>query len=75
MQCDPGAGIRPALDPALIQFFSIQLMPTADGGMAVTVVATVCEHEGELESVDLGWRTAGTIDEALAVIRDAVSIH
>jgi hypothetical protein len=67
------AGVsRPAVDPNVIQFYSIELVPTADGRVAVGIVATLCEHEGELEGMDLGSYRVGSIDDALAVIRDAI---
>lgn len=52
-QAEPGRN-RPAIDPNLIQFYSIELMPTAYGRVAVGIMATLCEHEGELEGMDLG---------------------
>ncbi len=61
-----------ALNRARIQFFSIDLSPTADGRFAVGVLATICEHEGELEGMHLGSQYVDTIDDALQVIRHAV---
>lgn len=62
--------------PDLIQFYSIELSPTADGRLAVGIMATLCEREGELDGMDLGWHRVNSIDDALAVIRDAVTpIH
>lgn len=63
---------RATVNPALIQFFEIQLAPIADGRLAVGILATVCEREGELEAMDLGSHRVDTIDDALAVIRRAV---
>ena len=63
----------PPADPlSLIQFYSIELMPTADGCFSVGVVATICEREGELESMEMASERVTTIDEALAVIREAL---
>ena len=64
---------RRNLRPDLIQFFSIELSHTADGRLAVGILATICEHEGELEGMDLGFHRVNSIDDALAVIRDAVT--
>lgn len=63
----------PCIPPHLIQFYSIELFPTADGCFAVGIVATLCEREGELEGMDLGNHRVSSIDDALAVIRGAVA--
>jgi hypothetical protein len=60
-------------DPAHIQFFSVNLMHTADGRVSVGVMATLCEDEGKLEGIDFGSHLVDSLDEALAVIRDAVT--
>lgn len=60
------------VSPDSIQFYSIELFPTADGRVAVGILATVCEEEGVLEGTDLGSHRVDSIDEALAVIRRAV---
>lgn len=60
----------------IIQFYSIELTPTADGRVYVDVMATICEREGELDGMDLGSRYVATIDEALGLVRDAIaSVH
>lgn len=64
--------VRAIVNPALIQFFEIQLSPIADGRLAVGIIATICENEGELEGMDLGSHRVDSIDDALAVIRRAV---
>jgi hypothetical protein len=56
-----------------IQFFSIELMPLYDGRLSVGVMATLCEDDGELEGMDLGSHRVASLDEALAVIRDAIT--
>jgi hypothetical protein len=67
------ADARPAFaPPSIVQFYSIQIAPSADGRMFVGVEATVCEHEGELESVDMGSERVGSLDEALTAIRVAL---
>jgi hypothetical protein len=59
-----------------VQFYSIELAPTTDGMIAVNVIATLCEQEGELEGMDLGASKVRTIDDALEVIRQAfVHVH
>lgn len=75
LQHDPTSGStgRSVIDPDLIQFYSIELMPTADGRVAIGIMATLCEHDGELEGMDLGSHHVDSIDEALVVIRDAIS--
>jgi hypothetical protein len=55
-----------------VQFFSIELTPLYDGRMSVGVMATLCEDDGDLEGMDLGSHRVGSLDEALAVIRDAI---
>ena len=67
---------RPRPSPP-IQFYSVQIMPLAGGGMAVDMSATVCEsiHDDDFELVTTDAISArvATIDEALAVIRDVVA--
>lgn len=73
---DVTAASRLSPNPSIIQFFSIELTPTADGRMSVGVMATICEREGELENMDVASERVATLDEALAVIRDAItSVH
>ena len=71
----PAAGVaRPPADLAsLIQFYSIELAPTDDGRLYVGVTATVCEHEGELELMEMESGRVDTLDKALMMIRDAVA--
>lgn len=64
---------RRSVRPEHIQFYSIELSPTADGQLAVGILATICEEEGELEGMDLGFRRVSSIDDALAVIRQAIT--
>ena len=60
-----------------VQFYSVQIMPLAGGGMSVDMSATVCESirddDFELVTVDETSARVATIDEALAVIRDVVA--
>lgn len=65
---------RPPADlNSIIQFYSIQLAPMADGRLYVGVTATVCEHEGELDSMEMGSGRVDSIDKALMVIREAIA--
>ncbi len=64
---------RPADLPSIIQFYSIELSPMADGRFYVGVTATVCEQEGELGSMDMGSGRVDSIDKALKVIREAIA--
>lgn len=71
-------GRSPNLPP--IQFYSVEVTPLADGHLSVGVSATLCEtiHEDDFEfvSMDMGSARVRSIDEALAVIRDAItSLH
>ena len=69
---------RPSNRPP-IEYFSVQLTPLADGRVFVGVDATVCEpiegEEFELISVEMARRHVGSYEDALAVIREAVSAH
>ena len=59
-----------------IQFYSVEIMPLADGRMSVGMSATICEpvDEGDFELVnmDMASTRVDTIDQALAVIREAL---
>jgi len=68
-----GATQLPADLASLIQFYSIELAPTDDGRLYVGVTATICEHEGELELMEMGSGRVDTPDKALMMIRDAVA--
>ena len=64
---------RPADLKSIIQYYSIELSPMADGRLYVAVTATVCEREGELDSMDMGSDRVDSIDKALMVIREAIA--
>ena len=64
-------GSSDAIDPS-VEFFSVQIAATQDGRVAVGIVATICERDGELEGMDLGNHRVDSIDDALAVIRHAI---
>jgi hypothetical protein len=65
---------RPPNSPP-IQFYSVEITPLADGRMSVGMSATICEpiHDGDFELVnmDMASTRVETIDQALAVIREA----
>lgn len=63
----------PADLKSIIQYYSIELAPLADGRLYVGVTATVCEREGELDSMDMGSDRVDSIDKALMVIREALA--
>ena len=67
---------RPAADlKSIIQFYSIELSPMADGRLYVGVTATICEREGELDCMDMGSGRVDSIDKALMLIREACASH
>jgi hypothetical protein len=51
------------------------LTPLIDGRLSVGVMATLCEDDGEFEGMDLGSHRVASLDEALAVIREAITAH
>jgi hypothetical protein len=70
-----GTTRSPADLTSIIQYYSIELAPMADGRLYVGVTATICEHEGELGSMDMGSDRVDSIDKALNVIREAIASH
>jgi hypothetical protein len=72
-----GTGRAPA-NPD-IQFYSVELTPLADGRVFVGVSATVCEgideSDFELVAMQMASTRVGSLDEALSVIRNAISAH
>jgi hypothetical protein len=56
-------------DPSILQYVSIELAPVIGGQLFVGIVATLCEREGELESMDLGTERLASLDDALAFVR------
>jgi hypothetical protein len=61
--------------PHTIEFFSIQLSPTSEGRYFVAVEATICEAECELSQMALGYHGAASLDDALELIRTAITAH
>jgi hypothetical protein len=45
----------------------------ADGRLYVGVTATICEREGELDSMELASDRVDSIDKALNIIREAIA--
>jgi hypothetical protein len=76
MQASP-APPSPASRPPAIQFYSVEISPLADGRMSAGIGATICEtvddDDLELVNMDVAFARVDTIDEALAVIRQAVA--
>jgi hypothetical protein len=60
-----------------IQFYSVEITPLADGQMSVGMSATICEplRDGDFElvSMDVASTRVETVDQALAVIREALA--
>ena len=61
-----------------IEFFTIELMPLADGQLSVGVKATTCEplpgDDFELVDMHVASERVASLELALAVIRDAITI-
>jgi hypothetical protein len=47
MHTNPATATRPAPPPLAIQFYSVEIMPLADGRMSVGIGATICETVDE----------------------------
>jgi hypothetical protein len=57
------------------EFFNIELAPLADGTVHVSITATtVDDQEPQLITQEIVFDAAPTIDEALAIIRKAVTV-
>jgi len=76
MQPSPAAPHSASRSPP-IQFYSVEIMPLVGGRMSVGIAATICEtvddDEFELVNMDVTSARVDTIDEVLAVIRQAVA--
>jgi hypothetical protein len=59
--------------PFSVEFFAIQVSPTADGRYFVGIEATICDGGTDLSQMELGHHHAASLDEALLAIRDAIS--
>ena len=58
-----------------VQFYHVEICPLADGMLAIAVSATLCPCEGELTSAEICHSCAHNLDEALAVIKNSVSLN
>jgi len=59
--------------PASIEFFAIRIGFAADGLFYVDVSATICEREGDLSQMDMGNHRVASIDDAIELIRQAIT--
>ena len=66
---------RPAFNPEHVEFYNIEMGRLADGMLYVAIMATTCPTDGELATQELHYDRTRTLDEALAVIRNAISIQ
>jgi hypothetical protein len=76
MQTNLSANSRAQSRHPPIQFYAVEITPLADGRVFVGVGATICEEvddaDFELVNMEMASERVDTIDQALAVIRDAV---
>jgi hypothetical protein len=74
LEANPNTAVaaRP-IAPASIEFFAIQIGLAADGMFYVGIGATICECEGELSQMDMGNHRVASIDDAIEVIRRAIT--
>jgi hypothetical protein len=76
MQPNPAATSSGQPRPPPIQFYAVEITPLADGRVFVGVGATICEPvddaDFELVNMDVASARVDTIDQVLAVIREAV---
>ena len=78
LQTSPDVPERGRLPPSSqIQFYSVEIMPLADGRIAVGICATICEplHDDDFELVNMDVASARveSIDDVFTVIRQAVA--
>ena len=57
---------------SIIQFYSIELAPMADGRFYVGVTATICESEGVLDCMEMGSGRVACLAKARKLIREAI---
>ena len=68
---EPRTGAGPVIRS--IEFYNIELAPLADGRVYVSMLATtVDEEEPQLLTQEIACESVATIDDALALIRQAV---
>jgi hypothetical protein len=77
MHTNPATATSQAPPTSPIQFYSVEIMPLSDGRVSVGIGATICEavddEDFQLINMDVANARVDTIDEALAVIRQAVA--
>ena len=74
MSLDSAAGAT-AQAPLPLQYVSIQLMPIVGGKLSIAMQATLLdEQQFEFVGQDLAHERVDTIEQALALIRENVSI-
>lgn len=74
MSLETTAGTK-APAPLPLQYVSIELMPIAGGKFSVAMQATLLDEDAlDFVGEDLAHALVGTIEEALAVIRDNTGI-
>jgi hypothetical protein len=59
--------------PFSVEFFAIQVSPTAEGRYFVGIEATICDGGTDLSQMELGHLAVASLDDALVAIRDAIS--
>ena len=68
---DPRSGTGPVIRS--VEFYNIELAPLADGRVYVAMLATtVDDQEPQLLTQEIARNTVATIEDALAVIRQAI---
>ena len=68
---DPCSGTRPVIRS--VEFYNIELAPLAEATVYVSMLATtVDDQEPQLLTQEIARDTVATIEDALAVIRQAV---
>lgn len=76
MQTQPAPHARNFVHPELIpliQFFSIEIAPLSNGRFFVAVSATLCEHDGELSTIEVAAQQVDRFDEALRVVAETAA--
>ena len=67
-----GDALPPELIP-LIQFFTIEITPLADGDLFVGIAAILCERDGELSNLEIAAQRVERFDEALRLIAETTA--
>jgi hypothetical protein len=56
-----------------VEFYTIEIARLADGGILIAIAATTSPRQGELTTHDLCCHRTSTIDEAIALVRQAIA--